>query len=91
MALLKDALFTGEPSLQCPANYLFVFETIKLGITCILTLLMRDFIVNFFVLVTSYLTDIPDKEGACQLMVSAVPGHWDKEEVEHRGSHPSSQ
>lgn len=52
---------------------------------------MRDFIVNFFVLVTSYLTDIPDKEGTCQLMVSAVPGLWDKEEVEHRGSYSSSQ
>lgn len=70
--------------------YLFLRQS-ELGITCILTLLMRDFIVNFFVLVTSYLTDIPDKKGACQLMVSAVPGHWDKEEMEHRDSHSSSQ
>lgn len=73
----------GESSPQL-SNYLFLRPS-GLGVICIVNFLMRDFIVNFSVFVTSFLTDILDRKGLW-LMVSVVQGHC-VEEVENRGSH----
>lgn len=86
----RDALFTREPSLQCSANYLFVFETVRIRYH-MYSYPSDEGLYSQFFCVCVLLDRHPKQEGACQLMVSAVPGHWDKEKVEHRGSHSSIQ
>lgn len=87
----QDALFTREPSLQHSANYLFVFETVRIRHHMYFYPSDEGLYSQFLCVCDQLLDRHPRQEGACQLMVSAVPGHWDKEEVEHRGSHSSSQ
>lgn len=59
----RDALFTGESSLQRSANYLFVFETVRIRHHMYSYPSDEGLYSQFLHVCDSYLTDIPDRKG----------------------------